>query len=88
MELDLLSEFDFLKGDERKKRRRRRPRCGYCRFFNKIPDHQLENSPSRWWNMGICWYRQEVLKKNFIVNKYWSPTYNCKFEWKDIYIGE
>jgi len=41
-----------------------------------------------WSNKGICWYRKEVLKTDFIVNKYWKPKWNCAFEWRDIYKGE
>jgi len=83
-----VSEFDFLKDEKIRRRRRRQPRCKYCRYFNKIPDHQLEDSPMEWSNKGICWYRKEVLKTDFIVNKYWKPKWNCAFEWRDIYKGE
>jgi hypothetical protein len=80
-----LSEFDFLI-DEKGERKRS---CGYCRYFNKIPDHQLVDASPEWANMGICWWRKNIERKDPVVNKYWKPSqWNCNFMWKDIYKGE
>jgi hypothetical protein len=80
-----LSDFDFLLEDKEEPKRRRRPQCRYCKYFNKIPDHQLKTSPSPWSDKGECWYRKEVLKKDFVVCKYWKPKWDCQFEWRDIF---
>lgn len=87
VEGQFLSEFDFLLTEKDGRKRRLKRQCRYCKYFSKIPDHELKTASTEWESKGICWYRKEVLKIDPVVCKYWISKWNCKFDWKDMLKG-